>query len=240
MPGMSDGMYSTGPKYPAQGFPMSVTDASQAQQPDNTNPFDFPQGATPYPNTTVPGQSRSIYRDPSMHLQYPPPSGNSAATYRVESDQLASAALNTAISASKNVLAPSAAAQQMHMSGGGDMPYPQQQPRWQQQQQQAQMIGGGSEFYMQQAQSSGCSNSGNATTTAGIAPGGGGGGVMMMPPPPPPTVQQQGPQSQQQAFYMPQPSVVPSHLHQQLQSQAAGPPPTPAQASHSRPYPALL
>lgn len=231
-------MYSTGPKYPAQGFPMSVADASQAQQPDNTNPFDFPQGATPYPNANAPSQPRSIYRDPSIHLQYPPPS-NPAPTYRVESDQLASAALNTAISASKNVLAPSATSQQIHIGGGGggEMIYPQQQQRWQQQQQ-AQMIGGGSEFYMQQAQSSNGSNSGNTNSTAGIAPSGGGGGVMMMPPPPPPAVQQQGPQSQQQAFYMPQPGVVPSHLHQQLQSQA--PPPPPTQASHSRPYPALL
>ncbi|KAM3183662.1 hypothetical protein ACTXT7_009913 [Hymenolepis weldensis] len=220
-------MYTTGPqpKYAnqqqQQRFPMTADPT--AQQPDNTNPFDFPQGATPYPNATA-SQPRGIYRDPSMHLQQQPqqypPSTSSGPGYRsVETDtpQMVSAAPNTTVSASKNVLASSIGTsgsqqqQQVYM-GGGDMSYPQSQLRWQQQPQM--MIGNGNDFYMQQQQ-----------------------GVVMMPP------SQGGATSQSQSagFYMqPQPGgsgVTPSHLQQPANPT---PPHQQNQGHTSRPYPALL
>ncbi|VDO04196.1 unnamed protein product [Rodentolepis nana] len=226
--GMPDGseMYTTGPqpKYLShqqqQRFPMT-TDVT-AQQSDSTNPFDFPQGATPYPNTTA-SQSRNLYRDPSIHFQQQPQPYASSSTgpgYRpaeTDSSQMVSGVPNTTVTASKNALAPSAATsgsqqsqQQMYM-GGVDMNYPQSQPRWQQ----PQMMGGnGNDFYMQQQQ----------------------GAVMMAP--------SQGganPQSQAAGFYMhPQPGgsgIPPNHLQPPAN-------PTPShqqnQGHTSRPYPALL
>nr|CDS32269.1 conserved hypothetical protein [Hymenolepis microstoma] len=220
--GMPDGseMYTTGPqpKYPShqqqQRFPMTA-DAT-AQQSDNTNPFDFPQGATPYPNTTA-SQPRNLYRDPSIHFQQQPqpyPSSSTGPGYRpveTDSSQMVSAVPNTTVSApSAATSGPQQSQQQMYM-GGVDMNYPQSQPRWQQ----PQMMGGnGNDFYMQQQQ-----------------------GVVMMAP------SQGGVNSQSQAagFYMhSQPGgsgIPPNHLQQP-------PNPTPShqqnQGHTSRPYPALL
>lgn len=219
MAALPDGMYvgsgaATAQKYP-QGFPISVVDVPQVQQLDNTNPFDFPQGATTYPLpvSSANTQSRGPYRE-QLRIHYPSPTGSgTSVAYRMDTELPSSASappvstsastVTSTSTATKKFLSP---ASQMYMS---DIAY--QQQRWQQQQ--VQMMSG-SDFYIQQSQ--------NSTASSNS-------GVMMMPPTP--TVQAS--QAQQQ-YYMPPPAAVPSHLHQHLQPQ---PPP---QASHSRAYPALM
>ncbi|KAL5111662.1 hypothetical protein TcWFU_002876 [Taenia crassiceps] len=216
---LPDGMYvgsgaTTAQKYP-QGFPISVVDVPQVQQMDNTNPFDFPQGATAYPvsASNANAQSRGPYRE-QLPIHYPSSTASStSAAYRVDTEFPSSVSTLTASTSASTVTSTTTAtkkflppASQMYVS---DITY--QQQRWQQQQ--VQMMSG-SDFYVQQSQ--------NSTGSCNSS-------VMMMPPTP--TVQAS--QAQQQ-YYMPPPAAVPSHLHQHLQPQ----PPT--QASHSRAYPALM
>ncbi|VDM33511.1 unnamed protein product [Hydatigera taeniaeformis] len=214
MTALPEGIYvGSGPattqKYP-QGFPISVVDVPQVQQLDNTNPFDFPQGATTYSvsASSANSQSRGPYRE-QLHIHYPSPASSSTSVaYRVDTELPSSAstsvsAVTPTTSVTKKFVSPTS---QMYM---GDVTY--QQQRWQQQQ--VQMMTG-NDFYIQQSQNS--SSSSNS-------------GVVMMPP----TPTLQASQAQQQ-YYMPPPASMPSHLHQHLQPQ---PPP---QASHSRAYPALM